>query len=199
MEFDPLTDYPLGTRRPDLVGTSSGRPFSEVTLDAARAGDARRRRSPRNVRHARAPVRGRPRSRPKPAGRQPRPRRRARRGPRHRAARDLHRASSRPFDRRRVGGGSGSAFGARRSSDRGVRPRGRGGLRRARVAPCLTEPSPASLRALRGPSGDRPPARAPRRAVGRARARRPRRAERPRPRARRRGRSGDAPRRTRSR
>ena len=39
MEFDPLTDYPLGTRRPDLVGTSSGRPFSEVTLDAARAGD----------------------------------------------------------------------------------------------------------------------------------------------------------------
>jgi propanediol dehydratase small subunit len=39
MEFDPLTDYPLGTRRPDLVGTSSGRPFGEVTLDAARAGD----------------------------------------------------------------------------------------------------------------------------------------------------------------
>jgi propanediol dehydratase small subunit len=39
MEFNPLTDYPLGTRRPDLVTTSSGRPFSEVTFAAVRAGD----------------------------------------------------------------------------------------------------------------------------------------------------------------
>jgi propanediol dehydratase small subunit len=38
MAFDPTTDYPLGTRRPDLVGTTSGRPFVELTLDAARAG-----------------------------------------------------------------------------------------------------------------------------------------------------------------
>ena len=38
------------------------------------------------------------------------------------------------------------ARGARRGADRGVRPRGRGGLRRARAAPCLTEPSPRLAR-----------------------------------------------------
>ncbi len=38
MSFDPLTDYPLGTRRPDLVATPSGLPLEHVTLDAARAG-----------------------------------------------------------------------------------------------------------------------------------------------------------------
>lgn len=37
MEFDP-SDYPLGTRRPDLVATPGGVPLSDVTLDAARAG-----------------------------------------------------------------------------------------------------------------------------------------------------------------
>jgi propanediol dehydratase small subunit len=36
--FDPVTDYPLGTRRPDLVATPSGVPLEEVTLEAARAG-----------------------------------------------------------------------------------------------------------------------------------------------------------------
>jgi propanediol dehydratase small subunit len=36
--FDPVTDYPLGTRRPDLVTTPSGLPLEEVTLEAARAG-----------------------------------------------------------------------------------------------------------------------------------------------------------------
>jgi propanediol dehydratase small subunit len=36
--FDPLTDYPLGTKRPDLVTTPGGLPLGEVTLDAARAG-----------------------------------------------------------------------------------------------------------------------------------------------------------------
>ncbi len=36
--FDPATDYPLGTRRPDLVETPSGLALDEVTLDAARAG-----------------------------------------------------------------------------------------------------------------------------------------------------------------
>jgi propanediol dehydratase small subunit len=36
--FDPLTDYPLGTRRPDLVTTPGGVPLEEVTLDALRAG-----------------------------------------------------------------------------------------------------------------------------------------------------------------
>jgi propanediol dehydratase small subunit len=36
--FDPVTDYPLGTRRPDLVTTPSGRPLDDVTLAAARDG-----------------------------------------------------------------------------------------------------------------------------------------------------------------
>lgn len=36
--FDPQTDYPLGSRRPELVSTPSGRPLAEVTLDAARTG-----------------------------------------------------------------------------------------------------------------------------------------------------------------
>lgn len=36
--FDPTSDYPLGTRRPDLVRTPSGRSLSELTLVAARAG-----------------------------------------------------------------------------------------------------------------------------------------------------------------
>jgi propanediol dehydratase small subunit len=36
--FDPSRDYPLGTRRPDLVSTPGGIPLDEVTLDALRAG-----------------------------------------------------------------------------------------------------------------------------------------------------------------
>lgn len=38
MTFDPKRDYPLGTRRPDLVSTPGGLPLAEVTLDALRAG-----------------------------------------------------------------------------------------------------------------------------------------------------------------
>lgn len=38
MSFDPTRDYPLGTRRPDLVSTPGGLPLAEVTLDALRAG-----------------------------------------------------------------------------------------------------------------------------------------------------------------
>jgi propanediol dehydratase small subunit len=38
VELDPATDYPLGTRRPDLVRTPSGLPLDAVTLDAARSG-----------------------------------------------------------------------------------------------------------------------------------------------------------------
>ena len=38
MEFDPAADYPLGSRRPDLVQTPSGLQLDEVTLDAVRAG-----------------------------------------------------------------------------------------------------------------------------------------------------------------
>jgi propanediol dehydratase small subunit len=36
--FDPETDYPLGSRRPDLVTTPSGLPLDGVTLAAAREG-----------------------------------------------------------------------------------------------------------------------------------------------------------------
>lgn len=38
MSFDPKRDYPLGTRRPDLVSTPGGLPLAEVTLDALRDG-----------------------------------------------------------------------------------------------------------------------------------------------------------------
>ena len=38
MSFDPVTDYPLGSRRPDLVRTPTGRPLDDVTLAAAREG-----------------------------------------------------------------------------------------------------------------------------------------------------------------
>ena len=38
MTFDPKLDYPLGTRRPDLVSTPGGFSLSDVTLDALRAG-----------------------------------------------------------------------------------------------------------------------------------------------------------------
>ena len=37
MAFDPVTDYPLGTRRPDLVTTPSGLPLDAVTLAGTRA------------------------------------------------------------------------------------------------------------------------------------------------------------------
>jgi propanediol dehydratase small subunit len=33
MESDPVPDYPLGARRPDLVSTPSGLPLDAVTLD----------------------------------------------------------------------------------------------------------------------------------------------------------------------
>lgn len=38
MGFDALTDYPLGSRRPDLVTTPRGLALGDVTLDAARQG-----------------------------------------------------------------------------------------------------------------------------------------------------------------
>ena len=37
--FDPTRDYPVGERRPDLVTTASGRPLSEVTVEAVVAGE----------------------------------------------------------------------------------------------------------------------------------------------------------------
>jgi propanediol dehydratase small subunit len=36
--FDPSSDYPLGSIRPDLVATPSGLPLEEVTLEALREG-----------------------------------------------------------------------------------------------------------------------------------------------------------------
>lgn len=39
MSFDPTRDYPLGTRRPDLVSTPGGLALADVTLDALRAGE----------------------------------------------------------------------------------------------------------------------------------------------------------------
>lgn len=38
MSFDPTRDYPLGTRRPDLVTTAAGTPLADVTLEALREG-----------------------------------------------------------------------------------------------------------------------------------------------------------------
>lgn len=37
MAFDPVSDYPLGSRRPDLVSTPSGLALEDLTLDAVRA------------------------------------------------------------------------------------------------------------------------------------------------------------------
>ena len=39
MAFDPIRDYPLGARRPDLVTTPAGVPLEDVTLDALRRGE----------------------------------------------------------------------------------------------------------------------------------------------------------------
>ncbi len=38
MGFDPASDYPLGSRRPDLVRTPSGLGLGDLTLAAVRAG-----------------------------------------------------------------------------------------------------------------------------------------------------------------
>lgn len=36
--LDPARDYPLGSKRPELVATPDGTPLSELTLDRLRAG-----------------------------------------------------------------------------------------------------------------------------------------------------------------
>lgn len=38
MAFDPIKDYPLGTKRPDLVTTAAGTSVDDITLEAAREG-----------------------------------------------------------------------------------------------------------------------------------------------------------------
>jgi propanediol dehydratase small subunit len=37
-QLDPQTDYPLGTRRPDLIYTPSGASLDDLNLDQLRAG-----------------------------------------------------------------------------------------------------------------------------------------------------------------
>ena len=37
-EFDPVTDYPLAEKRPDLVRTPAGRTLAELTIEALREG-----------------------------------------------------------------------------------------------------------------------------------------------------------------
>jgi propanediol dehydratase small subunit len=39
MCFDPVSDYPLGSRRPDLVRTPAGLGLDDLTLEAVRAGN----------------------------------------------------------------------------------------------------------------------------------------------------------------
>jgi propanediol dehydratase small subunit len=53
MGFDPSTDYPLGTRRPDLVTTAAGTPLEELTLAGLRDG----RVDPSELRATRATLR----------------------------------------------------------------------------------------------------------------------------------------------
>ena len=36
--FDPQKDYPVGSRRPDLVGTLSGKKLSDITLERVASG-----------------------------------------------------------------------------------------------------------------------------------------------------------------
>jgi propanediol dehydratase small subunit len=38
VDFDPSSDYPLGSRRPDLVTTPAGTPLEQLTLTALRDG-----------------------------------------------------------------------------------------------------------------------------------------------------------------
>ena len=129
-------DYPLGSRRPDLVRTPSGLGLDELTLDAVRAGDSSARKT-----SARRPRRcaGRRRSRSR-AGRTQLADNLARAAELAARAerddpRDLHRAAAAPLDRggaRSVGGAAGDASSRRRC--RRVRPRG--GRRVRRRAGC---------------------------------------------------------------
>src|SRR3989337_2126708 len=50
MSFDPKRDYPLGTRRPDLVSTPSGVPLAAATLGAGRIDAAEIRATPQTLR-----------------------------------------------------------------------------------------------------------------------------------------------------
>jgi len=63
--FDPQTDYPIGSKRPELVTTPSGAPLSSVTLAAVRSGTlvaADIRATPETLRRQAAVARGAGRS-----------------------------------------------------------------------------------------------------------------------------------------
>lgn len=50
MSLDPSRDYPLGTRRPDLVRTPSGLALAELSLDCADLGSTDLRATPETLR-----------------------------------------------------------------------------------------------------------------------------------------------------
>jgi propanediol dehydratase small subunit len=50
VSFDPSRDYPLGTRRPDLVRTPGGIPFDELELHGDRVDAAELRATPETLR-----------------------------------------------------------------------------------------------------------------------------------------------------
>ena len=135
VRFDPGTDYPLGSRRPDLVRTPSGLPLDEVTLD----GGPRRARSPRPTRAPR-PRRSRLQAEvARAAGTAP-----ARR--RHRARRRARQAcptTSCSRSTRRCGPA------ARRPTSSSAGPRGStSSARRAPPRSCARRPTPTRERGL---------------------------------------------------
>ena len=50
MSFDPTGDYPLGSRRPDLVRTSTGRTLDELSLHRVDIGSTELRATPETLR-----------------------------------------------------------------------------------------------------------------------------------------------------
>src|ERR687898_174458 len=118
MSFDPIRDYPLGSRRPDLVSTLGGTPLAEVTLEAVRA----ERISSRDARATPATLR-RQAAVARAAGREP-------------LAESLERAAE-LAGRAPGGAGGGGPPPPRRlrsGAHSGVRARGRGRVRAARAA-----------------------------------------------------------------
>ena len=98
--FDPVRDYPLGARRPDLVSTPGGLPLADVTLENLLAGriDANEIRATSQTLRLQAQVaRAADRA---PLGSEPRARSRAGRGTRRASARRLHGAPPAASDRR---------------------------------------------------------------------------------------------------
>ena len=135
MGFDPLSDYPLGSRRPDLVRTASGLRLDQLTLAAVLAGEVELedlRATPETLLRQSAIARAAGRSqladnlaRAAELGERP-----ERDDPR-----DLHRASPPSLDRGGARGLGGPAGGGVRGTSLGrVRAGGGRGVRGARPA-----------------------------------------------------------------